>query len=470
MISGNCILLHNATIATGQAVKAGSVAIFDEKIGKIWYPDEDGTVDFEGRRIPFDVLPEEFSLRYPEAEVSDITGKILMAGGIDAHVHFREPGMTAKADMHTESLAAVTGGVTSFIDMPNTNPPTVTRERLYEKLGLAEGRSFANYGFHFGATNSNLAEIDGINPEDYGGIKVFMGSSTGNMLVDSDSALAGIFRKEGKEILVHCEDETIIRENTRKALETYGENIPFRAHEDIRSRKACIKSSAKALELAMEYGTRLHLLHISTAEEVEMVRAAKQICGSISAETSVNYMWFCDSDYDTLGSKVKCNPSIKTHRDREALRLALKNGLIDTIGTDHAPHLETEKQRPYTTAPSGLPSIQQSLPVLLTIASQENIPLSRIASVFSEKAAEMFGIQDRGFIKEGCYADLVTIDPECTFTVDKNDLEYKCGWSPYEGTTLKGKIDTVFVNGHKVVRDGRPLQLRPYGKKLVFKK
>ena len=202
----------------------------------------------------------------------------------------------------------------------------------------------------------------------------------------------------------------------------------------------------------------------------ELLEAAPLEQKRITAEACIAHLYFTENDYATLGTRIKCNPSIKTHRDREALRLALKNGLIDTVGTDHAPHLETEKQRPYTTAPSGLPSIQQSLPVLLTIASQENIPLSRIASVFSEKAAEMFGIQDRGFVKEGCYADLVTIDPECTFTVDKNDLEYKCGWSPYEGTTLTGKIDTVFVNGHKVVRDGRPLQLRPYGKKLVFKK
>lgn len=472
MIPENSFLLHGAEIATGEGVRTGSVAVCGEKISGVWYPDQEGNIEYDGASIPFGNLPSEFRKKHPEAEISDIGGKLLMAGGIDAHVHFREPGMTAKADMSTESLAAVCGGVTSCIDMPNTNPPAVTEERIREKLALAEGRTFANYGFHIGATNANLQEIVRMTatcPEDFGGIKVFMGSSTGNMLVDDDSVLKGIFRVEGKRILVHCEDEHIIRENLKKAGELYGQEIPFRAHEEIRSRKACIKSSAKALEMAIKYGTALHLLHVSTSEEIEMVRAAKNINSRITAETSINYLWFSDSDYERLGSRIKCNPSVKTAADRDALREALKNGLIDTVGTDHAPHLESEKDRPYMSAPSGIPSVQQSLPVLLTVASQEDIPLSRIAAVFSEKAAEMFGIRDRGFIKEGYYADIVIADPEAAYTVRKDDLKYKCGWCPYEGVQMKGKIDTVFVNGHKAVRNDGTIQDHPSGKKLFFK-
>ncbi len=470
MIQVNCVLLHNAVIATSEGVRTGSAGICGERICGVWYAGKDGMTEYDGRHITFDSLPAAFLEKNPGAEIVDIGGKVMMAGGIDAHVHFREPGMTSKADISTESLAALLGGVTSFIDMPNTTPPTVSEARLREKLGYAEGRSYANYGFHIGATNGNAGEIKALSgSEDFGGIKVFMGSSTGNMLVDDDSALEEIFRIKDKRILVHCEDEKIIRENLLKARDKYGDDIPFRAHEEIRSRKACIRSSVKALEMAMKYGTRLHLLHISTAEEIEMVRAAKQINKEITAETSPNYLWFCDSDYDSFGSKIKCNPSIKTAHDREALREALKNGTIDTIGTDHAPHLESEKQRPYLTAPSGIPSIQHSLPVLLTVAGQEGMALDRVASVFSEKAAEMFGIKDRGRIKEGFYADIVIADPECEFVPEKEDLKYKCGWTPYEGIRLKGRIDTVFVNGIKSVCGGKVISEIPAGKKLVFK-
>jgi len=474
-------ILHNATIATGEGVRTGSVAVCGERISHVWYPDTDGTVEFCGERTAYSGLPDAFRRQFPEAGVHDLTGKTLMAGGIDAHVHFREPGMTEKADIGTESLAALLGGVTSFMDMPNTNPPTVSAGRLADKLSAAAGRSWANYGFHIGATNTNLPEIEQIikndnpesgkpGPEDFGGIKVFMGSSTGNMLVDNAAALEGIFREKGKEVLVHCEDEHIIRENLRAAHEKYGDDIPFRMHEEIRSRKACIRSASKALEMAMDCGTRLHLLHVSTAEEIEMVRAAKQINAEITAETSINYLWFCDKDYETAGSKVKCNPSIKTSRDRDALREALRNGLIDTVGTDHAPHLENEKCRPYMTAPSGIPSIQQSLPVLLTIACMEDIPLSRIASVFSENISRILGIEDRGTIKAGNYADLVIVDTDKEFTVDRAGLRYKCGWTPYEGAVLKGWIETVYVNGVKAVADGRPCSTVPSGKKLTFKK
>lgn len=471
-------LLYNPLIVTSSSSKEGAVAINGDRISEIWYPEEDGTIDFSGTEIQYRSLPERFGKEFPDAGILDLTGKILMAGGIDAHVHFREPGMTGKADMESESVAALLGGVTSFIDMPNTNPPTISAERISEKCSLAKGRSHANYGFHIGATNSNAGEIEGmaegknrsVGPEGFGGIKIFMGSSTGNMLVDDDNALASLFSTAGKEILVHCEDETIIKRNLEAAKERYGDNIPFCAHEEIRSRKACIMSSIKALELAIRYGTRLHLLHVSTREELEMVRAAKMTNPSVTAETSVNYLWFSDKDYEDYGSRIKCNPSVKTEEDRRALIEALASGVIDTIGTDHAPHLLSEKDNTYTSAPSGIPSIQHSLPVLLTIADREGIPMERIASAFSEKAASIFGIKDRGRIKKGYFADIVIADPDRQYIVKTGDLAYKCGWSPYEGAVLKGYVDTVFVNGVRAVIDGRAADAPASGRQLVFNK
>ena len=276
-----------------------------------------------------------------------------------------------------------------------------------------------------------------------------MGSSTGNMLVDSTDTLSSLFAIKNKPVLVHCEDEATIKANLEKAIATYGEDIPFTEHENIRSRMACIKSSIKALELAMKHGTKLVLCHISTKEEAEMVRAAKLNNPEIIAETSCNYLWFSNEDYSRLGSKVKCNPSVKTPADRQALRTALSEGLIDTIGSDHAPHLLSEKDAPYTKAPSGLPSIQQTLPVLLTIAQQEEIPLEKIASVFSEKAAEIYEL-NRGKIQAGWQADLVVFDYGKEFTVKAEDQKSKCGWSPYEGQTLKGVIEAVYINGKQI--------------------
>lgn len=393
-------------------------------------------------------------------EVINLEGKWLMAGGIDAHVHFREPGLTHKADMATESLAAAAGGVTYVMDMPNTNPATTTAQALREKLELAKGRTTGKIAFHIGATNSNAEDIvrliqegdasAGICPDDIAGVKVFMGSSTGNMLVDDNSTLARLFAISGKPVLVHCEDEQTIKANLEKAVEKYGEEIPFREHENIRSRSACIRSSIRALEMAIKHGTRLVLCHISTKEEMEMVRAAKLSNPSIIAETSCNYLWFCNEDYDRLGSRVKCNPSVKRPQDREALRQGLADGLIDTIGSDHAPHLLSEKENKYGKAPSGLPTIQQSLPVLLTIARQEEIPLTRIASVFSEKASELYGLKT-GKIAKGYAADLVVFDLNKEFTVRAEDQKGRCGWTPYEGETLNGVIEMVLVDGERVI-------------------
>ena len=443
------IILHKATIVTGEKEAIGSIAVENGKIADILYTDSE---DFDSR---YGKLMET----HPEAEVWDLEGKHIIAGGIDAHVHFREPGLTHKADMETESRAAAAGGVTTVFDMPNTRPATISAMTLKEKMDLAEAKAHCKIGFHIGATNENAAEISslvrygdesvGIKPSDIAGVKVFMGSSTGNMLVDSGNSLEELFSIREKPVLVHCEDENTIKENLAAALERYGEDIPFAEHENIRSRKACIKSSIKALELAMRFGTRLVLCHISTKEEMEMVRAAKSSNPSIIAETSCNYLWFSNEDYPRLGSKIKCNPAVKTPADREALREGLANGLIDTIGSDHAPHLASEKEGSYTKVPSGLPSIQQSLPVLLTIAYSEGIPLTRIASVFSENASELYGL-DRGKIKRGYAADLVIFDYSKEFIVKAEDQLSKCGWTPYEGETLRGVIETVFIDGKPV--------------------
>ena len=433
---------------TSEKEAEGSIVIEDGKISAVLYSDAE---DY-GFRL--------FKAKNAGAEVVDCSGLHMMAGGIDAHVHFREPGLTHKADMQTESLAAVHGGVTSVMDMPNTNPATVTAEALKGKIELAKEKAYTKTAFHIGATNDNAQEIctmvqegdaqTGIMPEDIAGVKVFMGSSTGNMLVDSSDTLGRLFSIKEKPVLVHCEDEATIKANLEKAVEKYGEDIPFTEHENIRSRMACIKSSIKALELAIKYGTKLVLCHISTKEEAEMVRAAKLNNPEIIAETSCNYLWFCNEDYTRLGSLVKCNPSVKTQNDREALIKALADGVIDTIGSDHAPHLLSEKEGKYRQAPSGLPTIQQSLPVLLTIAHENEIPLTRITSAFSEKAAELYGL-NRGKIAEGYEADLVLFDNEACFTVRNEDQKSKCGWTPYEGQTLRGVIKAVYINGNKII-------------------
>ena len=447
-------LLKNATIVTGDSCAKGDLGIDGESIAGIWYG-------------------EDYS--FADAEEIDLGGKLLMAGMIDPHVHFREPGMTHKADIASESKSALEGGVTSFIDMPNTSPPTVTMEALEEKLSKAEASSYANYGFHLGATNSNAGLVqeyldNGLGSK-FAGIKVFMGSSTGNMLVDREEALKDFFRIKGKPVLVHSEDESIIRANLESARKKYGDVIPFCMHPLIRSREACVKSTAKALEMAIRFGTSLHLLHVSTAEEVEMLREAKAQNPSITAETSANYLWFSDDDYDRLEGKLKCNPAVKTKADREALRRGLFDGTIDILASDHAPHLLSEKDRRYPDCPSGVPSAGQTLSVAITLALEYGVPFQRIANACSERTAGIFGIEKRGFIRTGFFADLVVVDTDNKFEVKGN---YKCRWSPYDGTMLKGSVEMVWLNGLPVVTGGilttererfqpRPLQFRPIG-------
>lgn len=450
-------LLKNALIITSEKAKTGSLAIDEDRIAGLWYEKE---IDFPG------------------AEIIDLSGLALMAGGIDAHVHFREPGLNPKGDIFTESRAALLGGITSFMDMPNTNPPATTQEGILEKARLSSGRSFCNYGFHIGATNSNNAYISrlcSMQTRSFAGLKLFMGSSTGNMLVDKASAIKEFFNIKNVEILVHSEDEALIKSGLAKAIEKYGDKIPFCLHSSIRSRKACIKSTATALEKAIEAGTRLHILHISTKEEVEMIKEAKRYNPRITAETSANYLWFCDEDYKDLGGFIKCNPSIKSSEDRAALRKAVLDGTIDTIGSDHAPHLLEEKAGLYTSCPSGIPSIQHSLSTVLTVAAQENIPLTRIAEVMSENTAKIFGIEERGFLKEGAFADIVVfstgedfIAGEETGSLCSNGIDYKCGWSPYEGKKLKGAVKIVMVNGVLAVKDGYLIEQTPQGRPLSF--
>jgi len=474
-------LLNNALIVTGEKVAKGALSVSGEKIDGIWFADDKGCITFNGKSVQLSAFPTLFASVRPETEIIDLNGNILMAGGIDAHVHFREPGLTQKADIGTESKAAIMGGVTSFVDMPNTNPPTVNFERLTQKLELAQGRSYCNYGFHMGATNDNIQElkrmIDSGLGNTFAGFKVFLGSSTGNMLVDKTQILDELFSIKGKEILVHSEDESIIRVNMEAAKFIFGEKIPFSEHETIRSRTACILSTAKALEMAVRNETSLHILHVSTAEEVEMIRTAKRYNPSITAETSANYLWFDERDYSSLGFKIKCNPSIKAEKDRRYLIEGLKDGTIDTIGSDHAPHLLSEKERPYISSPSGIPSIQQSISVVMTVAQNSGIPLSRITTVFSEKIASMLNIKGRGKLQMGNYADLVIINPDEEFVVGNEGdysksgsaaISYKCGWSPYEGTKLRNAIKMVFLNGKPICKATRLVCTVPSGKALEF--
>jgi len=442
------LLLKNARIVTGEACKEGCLVVEDGRISALAYGD--------------DPIPEC-------DETIDLQGLCLMAGTIDAHVHFREPGLTAKADIESESRAALLGGVTSFVEMPNTNPPTVSLKALQAKLDAAKGRSSANYAFYIGATDSNYDELIQAEACAYvPGIKVFMGSSTGGMLVERGEALERIFALGGKPVLVHSEDEGTIRRNMEAARSRFGEDVPFSEHPEIRSREACIRSTIKALEMAMRLGTRLHLLHVSTAEEAEMVRAAKIHNPGITAETSANYLWFCDEDYPRLKGRVKCNPAIKSSSDREALRKAVAEGTIDTIGSDHAPHLAAEKEKPYFSCPSGVPSVAESLPVLLTLVSRGVLELPRIASLMAERPAEILGIKDRGFLRKGAIADLVVFDPDEEHVLSPSDIGYKCGWSPYLGESLKGRVKMVFLGGRMVVKDGVILSEKPEGQALEF--
>ena len=406
--------------------------------------------------------------------VIDAEGLYLIPGIIDEHVHFREPGLTQKADIFTESRAAVAGGVTSFMDMPNTNPQTTTIELLEQKFATAAQKSAANYSFYLGATNDNIEEIKKVDPKKVCGIKLFMGSSTGNMLVNEDDALVRLFNESPCLIAAHCEDEQIIHENTvcAKDLASKGEVVADAGlHPFIRTTEACYKSTSKAVDMATRFGARLHILHISTKSELTLFRNDIPLKDKkITAETCPHYLTFCDKDYDEKGFAIKCNPAIKMASDREILRKAIVDGHIDTIGTDHAPHLWHEKMTDdYFTAKSGFPSVQNSLDVMLNLYHQGLISLEKIVELMCHNPAILYQIKGRGFIREGYYADLALIDLSKEKTIKNGDMLYKCGWTPYDGMKVKSQVTHTFVNGKLVYHDGK-VEDNIFGKPLEFER
>ena len=398
----------------------------------------------------------------------DATGKYLLPGIIDDQVHFRDPGLTHKGDLFTESRAAVAGGVTSVMDMPNTQPKTTTQELLEAKNKIAAAKSLANYTFFFGATNENLDEVRRIDPATVCGVKLFLGASTGNMLVDDPSTIGAIFKQSPVLVAIHAEDEETIQANIRIYRERYGEDVPMEAHPLIRSEEACFRSSERAVKLARENDARLHILHLSTARELELLdRGVPLKEKRITGEVCVHHLWFNDSDYQRLGARIKWNPAIKSATDQQALLAGLLDDTIDIIATDHAPHLLEEKANPYFTCPSGGPLIQHSLVAMLEFYHQGKIPLERVVQKMTHNVADLYRIEDRGYIREGYYADLVLVDLNSPWKVAQENILYKCGWSPFEGTTFQSAIDTTWVNGHLVYSDGK-VDESYRGKQLLF--
>jgi len=437
----NNYLIRNATIINENKQFIGDVLL---KNGRIEKMDPNISVDYRCEEI-------------------DATGLWLTPGVIDDQVHFREPGLTHKANIESESRAAVLGGVTSYMEMPNTNPATLTKEKLEEKYAIAARTSAANHSFFFGASNNNIENIKRLNPLDVCGVKIFMGSSTGNMLVDNEKALCDIFEFSPTIIATHCEDETMVIANK----ETYKNEHEARFHPIIRNREACIASSIKAIDLAKKHGSRLHILHISTKEEVELFEKIPLKDKRITSEACVHHLWFSDEDYEKYGNQIVCNPAIKTKEDRAAVWKGLINGNIDVIATDHAPHTWEEKSGIYPICPAGVPLIQHTLLMMLEKAKEGKISLEMMVDKMCHKPAELFEIKERGYIREGYFADLVLINPQDTCTVNKNNIAFKCGWSPFEGYTFSHLIDSTFVNGILMQKQGEILS-ETRGKRLEF--
>ena len=405
-------------------------------------------------------------------KVVDAAGRWLLPGMIDDQVHFREPGLTHKGDIASESAAAVAGGLTSFMDMPNTNPPTLDAAALEAKYALARGRAWGNHGFYLGASNDNLEAIRTLDPRSAPGIKVFMGASTGNMLVDNPETLDGIFREAPTPIITHCEDTPTIDRTLAEFKAKYGEDgLTPEMHPDIRSREACIKSTRLALSLARKHGTRLHVLHISTADELALFQRGPLVHPDgarkrITAETCVHFLRFDRADYARLGNLIKCNPAIKDASDREALIKALVDDVIDVLATDHAPHTLEEKQKPFLQAPSGLPLVQYALLAAIELVHEKRMDITRVVQKTAHAPAQLFDVRERGYLREGYWADLVLVDDE-PLTVRREDVLSKCGWSPFEGTTFRSRIGATWVNG-RLVWNGRELIGTPAGQRLEF--
>lgn len=438
-------IIKNTTIINEGKIFHGDLAMKDGKIEKIG-----ASIDLPGTEI-------------------DGEHKWLMPGIIDDQVHFREPGPTHKANIKTESHAAIAGGVTSFMEMPNTKPAALTQELLQDKYDIAASCSPANYSFFMGAGNDNIEEVLKTNSENVCGIKVFMGSSTGNMLVDNRVTLENIFSQSPMLIATHCEDEATVRANTAKYVEKYGDDIPVKFHPIIRDVDACYLSSSMAVELAKKHNTRLHILHISTAKELDLFEKGPIAGKRITSELCVHHAYFNADQYETLGTKIKCNPAIKSAENQLALLPALLDDRIDIIATDHAPHLMSEKNNPYTSSPSGLPLVQHSLNLMLDFYDRGLISLEKVVEKMCHAPANCFNIINRGFIREGYQADLLLVDRNKSYTVNKSNILYKCGWSPLEGKTFNHSLSHTFVNGNLVYTKGK-FTSSAIGERLKFQK
>jgi dihydroorotase len=444
-------LIANATIVNEGRIFKGSVFTNGDIIEKVL--EHIGNID---------------AGKHPDYSFIDASGKYLIPGVIDDQVHFREPGLTHKADIYTESKAAVAGGITSFMEMPNTIPNTLTQELLEEKYHIASGNSLANFSFYMGASNDNLSEVVKTDPSMVCGIKVFMGSSTGNMLVDDKEVLEGIFREAPCLVAVHCEDEATIRKNTALYRQRYGEDVPIAAHPEIRSAEACYRSSSLAVELAARYGTRLHVLHLSTAKETGLFRNDIPLKDKqITAEVCVHHLWFNQDDYAKKGNFIKWNPAIKSEADRQALFAAMLDNRLDVIATDHAPHTLDEKQNSYFKAPSGGPLVQHSLVAMLEFFHRGEIAIEKIVEKMCHAPAVCFNVKKRGFIRKNYFADLVLIDPDAGWTVEKANIRYKCGWSPFAGDVFRSAVLSTFVNGNLAFDHGR-FDESSKGQRLLF--
>ena len=438
-------LLKNAQVVSAEKIVESDVLIEDDIILKI-----------------------EPSITDVHAEVIDLSGKYLLPGLIDDQVHFREPGLTHKGSIATESKAALAGGITSFMEQPNTNPQTTTYEALDDKFERAKATSWVNYSFFFGGTNDNLELIKRLPLDACAGVKLFLGSSTGNMLVDKLEVIEAIFSSTPHVIAAHCEDEQTIRENTEKAIAQYGSNIPFSAHPLIRSEEACYLSSSQAVSLAQKTGARLHVFHLSTAKELDLFRSDLPLSKKkITAEACIHHLWFTDADYQSKQSLIKWNPAVKTANDKEALWKALKEGAIDVIATDHAPHTLEEKKNPYLNAPSGGPLVQHALQALIDQVKERNLGLPFIVKKMCNNPAELFSLKDRGYLKEGYKADLVVVNMNKAHRVAQDNLWYHCGWSPFEGHEFSSSIDQVWVNGTLAFKNGS-FVTRPAVERLSF--
>lgn len=424
-----------------------------------------GSLVTEDHRIAEIVEGQDVEPSVPADEIINAEGCYLLPGVIDTHVHFREPGLTHKADIESESRAAAAGGVTTFLDMPNNTPQTTTIEALRDKLELAYNKSHVNFGFYIGATNSNLSEIMHINPRKVCGIKLFMGASTGNMLVDNPDSLRDIFECAKMPIVAHCEDTAAICKNMERIKEQYGEDPDVALHEVIRNEDVCYKSSSTAAKLAAETGARLHIAHISTAKELQLIKPSRP---NITAEACVPHLLFCDEDYARLGSRIKCNPAIKSRKDREALRKALTSGKIFTVGTDHAPHLLREKAGGCIKAVSGMPMIQFSLISMLELTEQNILSIEQVVELMCHNPARLFDIENRGFLREGYVADLTLVRPKAYWTLTPNRIESKCGWSPLEGHTFHWQVEKTFCNGFMIYNQGHITNTDFHGQAVTY--